>query len=133
MTGVVMRRVFGCSVLLAGSCLSAPSLAQQAQPAATEDSAGEENAGDTIVVTGTRVSRSALDFANPVVTLSAQAIQDSGHTNLADLLVQSPALVGSVTGAQTGGSLSEFGEAGLDLLNLRNLGTDRTLVLVDGR
>ncbi|WEK46350.1 MAG: TonB-dependent receptor [Candidatus Andeanibacterium colombiense] len=79
------------------------------------------------------MQRSELDFANPVVSVSAETIQQSGRTNLADLLVQSPALLGSTTGSLTGGSNTEFGESGLDLLNLRNLGSERTLVLVDGR
>jgi len=42
-------------------------------------------------------------------------------------------LVGSTTGDLTAGSNPDFGEAGLNLLDLRHLGVDRTLVLVDGR
>ncbi|KPL66826.1 TonB-dependent receptor [Erythrobacter sp. SG61-1L] len=120
------------AALLASACLAHPAFAQDADPA--PDPAAEAlDEGNAIVVTGTRVARSELDFANPVVTVSAEAIQESGYTNIADFLVQSPALVNSITGAQTAGSFPDFGESGLDLLNLRNLGTDRTLVLVDGR
>src|SRR5262249_38670377 len=60
-------------------------------------------------------------------------IQLSGKTNVAELLTKSPALAGSQVGDQTAGSVPAFGETGLNLLNLRNLGIDRTLVLVDGR
>jgi len=88
---------------------------------------------DEIVVTGTRIARPELDFANPVVVFSADAIAKSGRTNIAQFLQRSPALVGSITGARTGGSNPNLGEAGLNLLDLRNLGVDRTLVLVDGR
>ena len=104
---------------------------------AAAQQAGTPAAGETgleeVVVTGTRIARAESDFANPVVSISAESIVQSGRTNVADFLVQSPALVGSLTGDLTAGSNSEFGETGLELLNLRNLGTDRTLVLVDGR
>ncbi len=63
-----MRRVFGCSLLVVGVCLAARVLAQDAESAATDESTVEEDAGTTIVVTGTRVTRSELDFANPVVS-----------------------------------------------------------------
>jgi outer membrane receptor protein involved in Fe transport len=130
-----MRRARPLSVSLRTSVLIAlaaacPALAQQAAPdPATDDLSGLE----VIVVTGTRITRAESSFANPVVSISAEAIAQSGRTNVADFLAQSPALVGSLTGDLTAGSNSAFGEAGLELLNLRNLGVDRTLVLVDGR
>lgn len=102
-------------------------------PLRAQEEAPDSDADKEIVVTGTRISRPELDFANPVTTVSADTIEQSGRTNLADLLQQSPALLGSLTGDLTAGSNPNFGEAGLNLLNLRNLGTDRTLVLVDGR
>lgn len=125
-----MKPVLFRAMLLAGACAATPVLAQDTPPPDAADSNSEVT---PIVVTGTRISRPELDFANPVVSVTSEAIIGSGRTNLADLLVQSPALSGSSTGELTGGSQSEFGESGLDLLNLRNLGSDRTLVLVDGR
>ena len=125
-----MRTITAFAALMATAAWTAQALAQQAGEQA--DAAVEE-VGETIVITGTRISRPELDFANPVTTLSSEAIAQSGKTNIADFLAQSPALIGSQTGSLTGGSETEFGEAGLNLLDLRNLGTDRTLVLVDGR
>lgn len=125
-----MRTITAFAALMATAAWTAQALAQQAGEQA--DAAAEE-VGETIVITGTRISRPELDFANPVTTLSSEAIAQSGKTNIADFLAQSPALIGSQTGSLTGGSETEFGEAGLNLLDLRNLGTDRTLVLVDGR
>lgn len=93
----------------------------------------EEGALDEVVVTGTRIRQSELGFGNPVTTFSADNIARSGKTDLADFLTQSPALVGSITGDLTAGSNYGFGEVGLNLLDLRHLGVDRTLVLVDGR
>ena len=88
---------------------------------------------EEIVVTGSRIRQDEKGFANPVTTFSADAIQQSGKTDLADYLAQTPALVGSTTGDLTAGSNYDFGEVGLNLLDLRHLGVNRTLVLVDGR
>ncbi len=100
--------------------------AQQSDPPA-------EPAMEEVVVTGTRIKQSELGFANPVTTFSAENIVQSGKTDLADFLAQTPALVGSTTGDLTAGSNYGFGAVGLNLLDLRHLGVDRTLVLVDGR
>jgi iron complex outermembrane recepter protein len=102
-------------------------LAQESAPSPA-DPAMEE-----VVVTGTRIRQSELGFANPVTTFSAENIVQSGKTDLADFLAQTPALVGSTTGDLTAGSNPGFGAVGLNLLDLRHLGVDRTLVLVDGR
>ena len=86
-----------------------------------------------VTVTGSRIARPETDLPNPVISVSSEAIQLSGKTNVAELLTKSPALIGSTVGDQTAGSVPDYGEVGLNLLNLRNLGVDRTLVLVDGR
>ena len=106
-------------------------LGQQTAPA--EPAAVDEPPLEEVVVTGSRIRQSEQNFANPVTSFSAEAIAQSGKTDLADFLAQSPALLGSVTGDQTAGSVPGFGEVGLNLLDLRHLGVDRTLVLVDGR
>ncbi|HET9864269.1 MAG TPA: TonB-dependent receptor [Steroidobacteraceae bacterium] len=94
---------------------------------------GTEPPLEEVVITGSRIRQDEKSFANPVTTFSADAIVQSGKTNLADFLTQTPALLGSTTGDLTAGSNFEFGEVGLNLLDLRHLGVDRTLVLVDGR
>ncbi len=143
-----MRRTRGSSrrpVALAVSSIlalaSLSSLAQEAppeddaQPAApaVEPAAAVEEPTMEVTITGSRIARPETDFANPIVSIDAEAIQKSGTTNLTEYLSRSPALVGSTTGNLTGGSNTNFGETGLNLLDLRNLGIDRTLVLVDGR
>ena len=106
----------------------------QAQQAAAEQTAEtDEPKIEEVVVTGSRIRQSEENFANPVTTFSAESIVSSGKTDLGDFLSQTPALVGSVTGDLTAGSNPGFGEVGLNLLDLRHLGVDRTLVLVDGR
>lgn len=98
-----------------------------------QERAAEPEKPAEVTVTGSRIARPETEFPNPVVSVSSDAIQLSGKTNVAELLTKSPALIGSVVGDQTAGSVPGYGETGLDLLNLRNLGVDRTLVLVDGR
>lgn len=92
-----------------------------------------DTAGETIVVTGSRIRRPDFDTPNPVISVGSDQIEASGTTNLTDFLTGYPALQGSSTSADNSGSGAGIGATGLNLLNLRNLGTDRTLVLVDGR
>ena len=68
-----------------------------------------------------------------MVSLDSNTLQQSGTTNITDFLTGYPALIGSSTSAQNSGDRAGIGATGLNLLNLRNLGTQRTLVLVDGR
>lgn len=97
---------------------------------ATQDGVNTEQA---IVVTGSRIARPELDFPNPITSITSAQIQQSGETNLVDFLIDSPALSGSTSSLDTSGTGAGFGSAGLNLLDLRNLGENRTLVLVDGR
>ncbi len=108
-----------------------PNIPIPADPAA--QTPADASDGDTIVVTGTRIRRPDFDSPSPTISLGAATIQQSGTTNLTDFLTGFPALQGSSTSADNSGSGAGIGYAGLNLLNLRNLGTERTLVLVDGR
>jgi iron complex outermembrane receptor protein len=117
--------------IAAGATLASPVLSQDSTPRPADSA--QDSAIDEIVITGSRIKQDSQGFANPVTTFSAESLAQSGKTNLADFLSQSPALLGSVTGDLTAGSNYNFGEVGLNLLDLRHLGVDRTLVLVDGR
>ncbi len=119
------------ALALAG--LAAPALAQDAQPQDPDAAAPEADTDEEVIVTGSRIRRPEADSPNPIISYSAAALEQSGRTNLTDFLVQNPALIGSSTSADQSGSTGGFGATGTNLLNLRNLGTDRTLVLVDGR
>ncbi len=112
-----------------------PSLAQEvSQPVADGPASAEDEATELeeIVVTGTRLRVKDYVASNPVVTVTGEALEYAGVTNVTDFLTDMPALVGSTT-LQDNSNAGSRGSVGLNLLNLRNLGTDRTLVLVDGR
>jgi outer membrane receptor protein involved in Fe transport len=111
-----------------------PTAAPQDEPAAdTATPADEQN---EIVVTGSRIARPDFAAPNPIVSYSAASIQQSGNTNITNFLQRVPALTGSRDSTDTSGgngTFGTFGQTGLNQLNLRNLGTNRTLVLVNGR
>ncbi len=113
-----------CALALA---MTTGSAFAQAAPAETEDEASP------IIVTGSRISRPELDVATPIVSISAETIAASGKVNLSDYLTRNPALTASTGSTLAGGADANFGETGGNYLNLRNLGTERTLVLVNGR
>ncbi|WP_085810129.1 TonB-dependent siderophore receptor [Sphingomonas sp. TZW2008] len=104
-------------------------------PTAGNASTVTDDAADSgeIVVTGSRIRRPEVDAPSPVTSFSAVTLQQSGRVNVTDFLSQNPALLSSATSGTQSGSTSTLGGTGTNLLNLRNLGTDRTLVLVDGR
>lgn len=110
---------------------SAPDVAPQAADVAAPLETG--SGADEIVITGSRIARPEFSFANPVTSFTSAGIEQSGETNLTDFLTDSPALIGSTSNALSSGSNTGAQEVGLNLLNLRNLGTERTLVLVNGR
>ncbi|WP_022671698.1 TonB-dependent receptor domain-containing protein [Novosphingopyxis baekryungensis] len=120
---------------------SAPVAAQSqdadAQATADQDDdttvtpAGESSSlGGAIVVTGTRIQRPNLDSPNPVTSLSLGEIQSTGEVNLGDALNDLPSLRSTFSQQN---STRFIGTAGLNLIDLRGLGTNRTLVLVNGR
>src|SRR5689334_23201639 len=96
-----------------------------------------DEATETVVVTGTRIPRPEFDLPSPTMTVGSEQIEHSGTVDLGDYLKQIPALVGSLGNFQTTGyntPVSPDGASlgGLNLLDLRNLGYVRTLVLIDG-
>src|SRR5688500_15975214 len=119
------------SVMLAAQPALAQDEAEEAEAIETAEAGSEGD--EVIVVTGSRIARPEESSPNPLIAITNETIEQSGQINLTDLLVQNPALVGSSTSTDAGGSTALFGGVGINLLNLRNLGTDRTLVLVNGR
>ncbi|MEM8685270.1 MAG: TonB-dependent receptor [Pseudomonadota bacterium] len=104
------------------------SLVALPQPLQAQD---DDEALEEIVVTGSRIQRDPNTIAaQPVQSVSAEDIQLSGEFSVSDIVNDVPALLSSTTSenAQDAGIA-----AGTNVLNLRGLGANRTLVLVDGR
>jgi iron complex outermembrane receptor protein len=92
----------------------------------------EASGGGDIVVTGTRVVRDGYKAPTPTSVLGAEQIAAKAPANLADFVNELPALSGSTTPRANVGSVSA-GVVGINALNLRNLGANRTLILLDGQ
>lgn len=121
---------FGAAMTALALVHSAPVLAQET--AAPADSIEAADA-DQIIVTGSRVARDGFQAPTPLTVLSETEIQNSSPTNnIADFVNTLPSLAGSTRPSNSRLNISS-GQAGINALNLRNLGSERTLILVNGR
>jgi outer membrane receptor protein involved in Fe transport len=98
--------------------------------AAAEEEATEEDKTKPILVTGSRIARPTLESAVPLTSVTVDDLTGTGEVSLGDALNDLPSLRSTFS---SGNSSRFIGTAGLSLLDLRGLGTDRTLVLVNGR
>lgn len=85
---------------------------------------------ETIVVTGSRIRQPNLEGANPISVVSGQEFFETGNTAVGDVLNDLPQLRNTYSQQN---STRFLGTRGLNLLDLRGLGSERTLVLVNGR
>jgi len=99
--------------------------------AADENDRDQSSALDEVVVTGSRIKGSELDSASPVTIIGAEVIYDSGISNVEDILQQMTASAGPA-GNSTNAYWTSNGY-GTAQTNLRGLGINRTLVLLNGR
>ncbi len=99
-------------------------------PATTAAATGDES--EEITITGSRITRSGFDQPTPVTVIGTADIQAAAPANIADFVNQIPSVAGSVTPANSQRNLSA-GTVGVNTINLRSLGSTRTLVLLDGK
>jgi len=115
------------SSFVVGWALLAALPSNAADPIETADPAYEE----IVVVTGSRIKRAyGAYMPTPMAVTTAETIELSGTVNLGDFLNELPQLR-STFSLQNGSRF--IGTTGLNLLDLRGMGTARTLVLQDGR
>jgi outer membrane receptor protein involved in Fe transport len=100
-----------------------PALSDDELRALAEHDAGSE----TIVVTGSRIERRAVDSPSPVTVLDNEQLSAAGITNLGEILQRIPAQ-GNALNAQFNN-----GGNGSTNIDLRSLGPNRTLTLINGR
>jgi len=115
------------AMLLAGTVMAS---VMAATPVYAQDvsSADEEAApSQAIVVTGSRIQRVDLTSTSPVAVVSAEEFELTGAVNVEQVINTLPQVLPGVT------SFSNNPGNGAVTLNLRNLGSTRTLVLVNGR
>ena len=115
---------------LFGTTVLAGLMAVAITPAHAQDPAGASQV-EEVVVTGSRIRRDATTAPTPLIQVTREEMDQSGEANVVDYLADIPALTFSVVPEDTTGS--NLNDGGLSLLNLRGLGTARTLTLVNGR
>jgi len=116
--------------LLLAAAVALPSmsaLAQQA-PAVSAEPLQE------IIVTGSRIAAPNEVSTSPIQVLSSKYIETTGKTDISDLILQLPQIMNNSLGQDLGNTTSGLTTAGgIATADLRGLGPNRTLVLVDGR
>lgn len=111
-----------------------PRPAQQEKPAGGGSAAAEEPAPtelQTLQVTGSRIPRAQLEGPAPITQITAQQIQAAGLTSVPDLLRSLSQNSGSVYGQQN--TTNAQSTPGSQAVDLRGLGPNHTLVLINGR
>lgn len=124
------RQMLLASSFLVGISLmsvAAPAAAQVAAPASPEQNAqtSEDNESD-IVVTGTLISNPNLETSSPVSSISSQEIELRQSNVAEDLLRDVPGVAANI------GSSTNNGNGGASFVDLRGLGAQRNIVLIDG-
>ncbi|KVX02383.1 TonB-dependent receptor [Shewanella frigidimarina] len=85
---------------------------------------------ERIEVTGSRIKRTDMETPVPITVLTRADIEATGAINVADVLNRSPV---SIAGSDQSNSAFTTSGVGLNTTSLRNLGQERTLILVNGR
>ena len=120
-----IRRALCANAAAASVGLPTFGIAQTAPPPADQPEAAAPIA--EVVVTGSRIVNPALQAISPVTTVTADAIKSQGTTRIEDMLNNLPQVVADQ------GAMSSNGASGTATVDLRGLGPQRTLVLINGR
>ncbi|MCL4410635.1 MAG: TonB-dependent receptor [Firmicutes bacterium] len=112
--------------LYAGLSVASVSFAAQAQANELSEQQASESI-ERLQVTGSRLRRTDMETASPVTVMDSAAIQATGYTRVEDILATLPQL------EMAGENAFVANATGVANLDLRGLGANRTLVLVNGR
>ena len=107
----------------AASMASVPAFAEQASELEVKET-------ERIEISGSRIKRIGEVAPTPVTVITGVDLVNAGITNVADLLQKLPS---SDVGSSTTNTTNTIFGAGINSTDLRNLGSERTLVLVNGR
>lgn len=117
-----------------GVALAQDAAPQRAPAAAPQDESAAKPASDAgeIIVTGTRVVRDGYKAPTPTTVIGAAEISAKAPANIADFVNELPSVIANNTPRTNVGFISS-GIVGINALNLRALGPNRTLILLDGQ
>jgi len=119
-----LEKTLSSAVKMALFASAASSLVISSQVNAAEAEVSVER----IEVTGSRINRTDVETASPVTVISSEFIAQSGYSSVEEVLSAQPTAAGMNLGATTNN-----GSGGSATVNLRGMGAQRTLVLLNGR
>lgn len=122
-----LSKLLATTVICGAASIATPAFAQDAQPDAAPAQGTQPAEDNTVVVTGSRIRQPNLTAVSPVTVVNSQDVQLSGTVRAEDLINSLPQAF-----AAQGANIAN-GASGTATLNLRGLGSVRTLVLINGR
>jgi len=111
-----------------GLGIGAGALAVGFAPSAMAQDAGADEPLEEIITTGSRIKRADLDSASPVTVLQRDDILASGLVDVGNIIQKMPSMSGSPIGTTTNN-----GGNGTVQIDLRGMGPERTLTLINGQ
>ena len=96
-----------------------------------QSSSAQDQAIEEIIVTGSHIRKDTFSSSSPISVLGTESIEGIGATSVGDLIARVPAVVAAVDGSSA--NVNEPSNSGISTTALRNLGSSRTLVLLNGR
>jgi outer membrane receptor protein involved in Fe transport len=99
-------------------------------PAAAQDQDADAEGLNEVTITGTRLRAEGMNAPTPVTVVSAEQLDLVAPGNIAQAIKQLPQFRGNIDATQNNGIGTDAGQS---VVNMRGLGANRTLVLLDGR
>jgi len=122
MNNLVQKLMLGCSATAMFTLLISSARAQQSA----------DNV-ESVVVSGSRISIGGFQAPTPVTVVDTEKLESNAYANITDDVRQLPQVNSPPASFGVSQGAASPGTAGANLLNLRNLGINRTLVLFDGQ
>lgn len=130
MTGNSWRKsALFCGAAMVAFCAAGGPVLHGSQAFAQDDAIDDEGL-DQVTITGSRIARSEFQLPTPTVVLGGVDLRESGFNELSETLTELPSIF---TAVNPENSQSSTQNSGIATVSLRNLGSNRTLILIDGR
>ncbi len=128
--GFIIRTAGGAAIRTQVPQPAAPIYAPRPLPISTQS----EGTVEQIIVSASRISIAGYQQPTPVTVISREQLRRDAQTDIGDAIRQLPAFGASASPNNTiGSNYIVSGTPGIDVVNLRNLGVLRTLVLFNGQ
>jgi iron complex outermembrane recepter protein len=126
MNNLVQKLMLGCSSAAMVTALMASAQAQESQQPSSANA-------ETVVVSGSRITIGGYTAPTPVTVVDTEKLESNAYANITEDVRQLPQVNSPAASFGASQGAASPGTAGANLLNLRNLGINRTLVLFDGQ